>query len=101
MDACDGSGDSALHTAVWRGHAACVALLLERGAAHSGGNAWGGTPLHLAAAQCGATGTLAALLARGADVGARDKVRDTLFCVGAALVRATTDMRLHVHCTVG
>jgi ankyrin repeat protein len=74
VDACDGSADSALHCAVWRGHGRCVALLLERGAAHSGGNAWGGTPLHLAAAQCGAAGALEALLARGADVGARDKV---------------------------
>jgi hypothetical protein len=84
-DGADESDDTALHYAVWKGHADVAAVLLARGAEPSRGNAWGGTPLHLAAAQprssagVGADAAdgcvLRALIAAGADAGARDKAR--------------------------
>jgi ankyrin repeat protein len=88
-DGADESADTALHYAVWKGHADVAAVLLARGAEPSRGNAWGSTPLHLAAAQPrSSTGgadaadgcVLRALIAAGADAGARDKARaDMLF----------------------
>ena len=65
------AGETALHVAARAGHAAAVALLLDRRAdVRACAPADGGEPIH-AAAQGRSAETLALLLARGADVHAR------------------------------
>ncbi len=71
---------TALHRATWKGHAAMVEWLLERGAAIDakgwlGGHVQGGTALHIAA-NSGHLELARLLVARGANVTARDALYD-------------------------
>ena len=71
-----GGGWTPLHWAVSNGHAACVGLLLERGADH-GAKDWSGwTPLHRAAWK-GREACVRVLLERGADHRAKDEDGNT------------------------
>ncbi|XP_049944395.1 ankyrin repeat domain-containing protein 65-like [Schistocerca serialis cubense] len=63
-------GETALHWAAWRGHAAVVRLLLSAASDHNARDQGGQTPLHWAA-QSGHAEAAAALLQAGADMGAR------------------------------
>lgn len=64
-------GDTALHSAAWRGHPEVCAFLLEKGLEVNVKNRLGYTPLHSAAA-FGRIETAAILVANGADLNARN-----------------------------
>lgn len=75
LGARDKDGSTPLHCAIWKGHQAAVALLLEAGAdvnAHNENDHWGTTPLHTAAhANQAAIAQL--LIDRGANLNAKDR----------------------------
>src|SRR5215203_7088265 len=62
----DANGTTALHTAVWAGDLATTDLLLRNGARVSAANAFGVTPVYIAAEQ-GNAAVLRRLLDAGAD----------------------------------
>ena len=74
IDARDQDGSTPLHCAIWKGHEAVVALLLESGAdvnAHNQNDHWGTTPLH-AAAHANQARIAQLLIDHGAKVNAPD-----------------------------
>jgi ankyrin repeat protein len=75
LGARDKDGSTPLHCAIWKGHKAAVALLLDAGAdvnAHNQNDHWGTTPLHTAAhANQAAIAQL--LIDRGANLNAKDR----------------------------
>ena len=75
VSARDKDGSTPLHCAIWKGHQAAVALLLEAGAdvnAHNENDHWGTTPLH-AAAHANQAAIAQLLIDRGASVNAKDR----------------------------
>src|SRR5262245_20865479 len=75
IEARDKDGSTPLHCAIWKGHQAAVALLLEAGAdvnAHNENDHWGTTPLH-AAAHANQSAIAQLLIDRGANLNARDR----------------------------
>lgn len=75
LGARDKDGSTPLHCAIWKGHQAAVALLLEAGAdvnAHNENDHWGTTPLH-AAAHANQAAIAQLLIDGGASVNARDR----------------------------
>jgi ankyrin repeat protein len=74
ISARDKDGSTPLHCAIWKGHEAVVALLLESGAdvnAHNQNDHWGTTPLH-AAAHANQARIAQLLIDHGAEVNASD-----------------------------
>lgn len=74
VDARDSDGSTPLHCAVWKGHQAIVAWLLEAGAnvnAQNNNDHWGTSPLH-AAAHANQAAIAQLLIAHGADLDAQD-----------------------------
>jgi ankyrin repeat protein len=74
INARDNDGSTPLHCAIWKGHEAVVALLLELGAdvnAHNQNDHWGTTPLH-AAAHANQPRIAQLLIDHGAEVNAPD-----------------------------
>jgi ankyrin repeat protein len=70
----DRDGSTPLHCAVWKGHQAIVACLLDAGAnvnAQNTNDHWGTTPLH-AAAHANQVAIAQLLIKHGADLHARD-----------------------------
>src|SRR5215471_21137563 len=79
INARDKDGSTPLHCAIWKGHQAAVALLLEAGAdvnAHNENDHWGTTPLH-AAAHANHAAIARLLIERGADINAEDSAGKT------------------------
>jgi ankyrin repeat protein len=75
INARDKDGSTPLHCAVWKGHEAVVAVLLEAGAdvnAHNENDHWGTTPLH-AAAHANQAAIAQLLIAHGAEVNTKDR----------------------------
>jgi ankyrin repeat protein len=75
INACDKDGSTPLHCAIWKGHLAAVAFLIEAGAdvnAHNENDHWGTTPLH-AAAHANQPEIAEMLIANGATVNAKDR----------------------------
>lgn len=75
LNARDKDGSTPLHCAIWKGHQAAVALLLEAGAdvnAHNENDHWGTTPLH-AAAHANQAAIAQLLIDGGASVNAKDR----------------------------
>ena len=71
----DKDGSTPLHCAIWKGHQAAVAFLIEAGAdvnAHNENDHWGTTPLH-AAAHANQAAIAEVLIANGATVNAKDR----------------------------
>lgn len=90
-------GETALHCAIAEQHAGVAALLVKRGASAKIANMSRRTPLHFAAFFLDDASLIEALVARGADVNARDKSGHTplRLATRARRERAAAALRSH------